>query len=1412
MRTPFLRLKQAALALLLAFTAPAALRAQLDPRLQGGTSSSDLLDVYKSGGAKPELLTVFDNSGSMGGVYWDSRYYADVNQSWHNNTWFDTTGAAGSVNKYTGDAWGLVPVARKTGSGASTMVYVDFVRGYGYYQFIQSSTKALSNGVLVRPDGSLLTYADVGSTNIRDWVQKASHVRITASYKVGASVVNRTVDLPLPWAVFDRSGATLGALTESSSSGTDKTVAGQPRLLRVWDPVPSKPSAAQFYIVDTLYQSASKDYILNAADSNYGLQKIGLFHYNYDYLWWIFYGKDERVFDGTGTLQSGNAKPYSGSNAGGYTVPSVSDGGTAWKNGLPGITRIQALKQATLTAYVENQDQVYWCTRFFAPCGSSQAEEGKTTYNSNNQNGAFGDRKLLRLLPPSTSSNPDVSIRNIQDILPSTSTPLTYALMNALAQMASPAPGVAGSEFNENKTENPIPACRQSYVAIFTDGIANDQYSCSNGDFDAVGTDDVYASGATAGNAALAGRVGDLKPQGKLFNVWTYAALAAHYPTTSSKTGAPTDADSSGVKIPFAITTRGATAASPRRIRVMSVGMSLAGKISDVNGGKTALYRAALYGYEKNRTWSLADPPAPYDPTNPSANDRVKNPFFFDATDPARLVDAMRTILGEVKLASSTLSAPTTPLAGLSIGKQVYLGTFTTDEGPVWRGDLLMSGLVAKADKVSFLDKNGVETATLNGDTAEWSAADALDLKGWQNRAIWTTLPGAKGVGANQDFKESNSSLTNAALGLPGGATAAQRNKLIRYVRGASTDAQNDAASPTSKKSNRSDMMGDIINSTPAILEWDKAFLPASGPLADFKATSGIADKDLRFRLIFVGTNQGVMHAFGELSGFTSDGKLKGAVDELWAYIPSEVTPFLANITSATAGHRYIVDGAPAVYFDDKPTVSRPSGDGRVNGSDVVRVVFGLGKGGRGTYAIGFDGNDPQKPYLAWSQLPDEGASPDKTKAENLVGYSTSRPVFSRFLDGSNVIRDAVILGGGLSTPLIEAKPEWTGKYGAGVKFGRSILAVDAVDGGILKSWNFLTDFGGKYAAMGPVASGAAPMEVLTGSGMTQRLYFGDMFGGVFALGTKAASGKVFRQDSSRITDWDIRKIYQASAGTTLSAVPQPFTVPNGARFPRTTDPKIVPAAVALVFGTGDRNDPMDFDAVNPPGGAAGRNRFVFLLDRQDSASVSHDAFSAKDVDSAGMTDADLADLSGVVNSAASSIDPSNDDFWMKKKLGYFLNYPAGIAKAGPSKGGSNWFYAKTVSNATVLNGVLFFSVFQPSDTAGQCGGSGTTFTYRMCSALAPVFNNGSTAAADTAFTGTNDASNKCSGVVMTFTNIGGDATPLGTTGIIQAGQVLSTPGGDTDPGTSDGTVRVLGALGHPSSLGQRPRSWRVVR
>jgi type IV pilus assembly protein PilY1 len=132
-----------------------------------------------------------------------------------------------------------------------------------------------------------------------------------------------------------------------------------------------------------------------------------------------------------------------------------------------------------------------------------------------------------------------------------------------------------------------------------------------------------------------------------------------------------------------------------------------------------------------------------------------------------------------------------------------------------------------------------------------------------------------------------------------------------------------------------------------------------------------------RLPTVYVGANDGMLHAFDALSG-----------QERWAFIPTAVLPNLYHLADLTyaSQHRYFVDGTPETGDICPKTPSTSCG-----GSDWKTIlVGGLNQGGKSFYAL--DVTDPSNPKYMW-----------EFTATNL-GYSYSNPRITKLSNGTWVV------------------------------------------------------------------------------------------------------------------------------------------------------------------------------------------------------------------------------------------------------------------------------------------------------------------------------------------------------------------------------------------------------------------------
>jgi hypothetical protein len=1370
---------------------------------------------------------------------------------------------------------------------------------------------------LVTPAGTLVdeTLADTaktstsgmsgcsaGKADVRNWVRAASHARYSAV--VGTDT--RTIDIPLPWKITDA--------TSTGNPLSSRTVKDQIVRRGV-----TYGSGLQMEL-DTNYTLNNGDDVLTTLSSRNPpppstTVMLGLATHRQDYIGWLFTAKYANgsysspakyiVYDaananlaggqgnvswgqGWGAAAKGNlmqVPKYNG--AGVYQSESWQD---ASANLLPGMTRVQAVKRAAIEAWIQNQASVLWAFRFLDP--SSEGAPNGTTIDNNstatqnvtagvpttNQAGTDSAWTILNNTAAqgitSTIGNSVTGMKRLAILTAGNSTPLTYAVANALAQFGDP-----NNVFSTVETGNDAPSsCMSHFLIVFTDGNDNNNERTLNPN----ATTPYLVNNVVSplvGNQQVILHPTYIDRTGTWWNTFTFAAAAAHLADTSLGTVLGTDylaatAQAAGTSatphtfLPFAIKKRGSVdfGTYGHRITTMTLGISLGGYFNDDEttyavSAKRALFRTALLGDPTITSGNATDfhgfDPAvdwivnPADPASyPEVGLRGPNAtYFFDGTDPEKLAIMLQRAIQATQQPSniSSTSNPNLPFIGASLGKQVYLGKFNPPStgGPIWSGDLLMFATKEVNSQTQIIDNSGNQATTLDATTAQWSAyAALLNNRLWSARKLYTRLPGDASTAEKgfTPFSDAGTAFTAikgevltkapdgttspstgpypSAARTPTAASDTLKQAVIQKAMGADPASTLDATTgrPTA---NRKNIMGDIIDSSPAAV----GYTMTSSFVSDISAkTKLVPQTGDRFRLILTGTNQGWLHAFGEVTRDTSvtdsTGKsqtlVKGEVDELWSFLPTDFLGQLDYVYGADAGgnsHRFLVDGAPLLYHLDLPPSTGGSGNGTIDSTERAIAVVGLRKGGRSYYAI--DIHDPFNPSLKWSLCPDEAAyfpstrivtgGPTLVTVQGVLaklGFSTATPALGRVMF-NGVVRDAVFFGGGFSTPDVEAN--FKSSTGVATKLGRSVLALDVYTGEVLAAVDLTID----NPSIDCIPAGLVPFEFFPNSGMAQRAYFLDYGGGLWSWGSGQTSSTgsfaYYRNDSSDLATWttdgvigskaSIRKVAKDGTGygAKYTTLPAPFRVGAflGAGKTTGTVSAPTPAAVGVAMVSGDRNNPVDTQYTSGTGSnRPTRHRLTVVFDRQDSL--------AWNLDATGIQDANLKDFTSQTDPPGTSttnsqlITPGTSSFYLTNSgspyFGYYISLPAPVTP--------DFFIPKGITEPMVVAGSLFYSYFTPTTLDVCSGGDGNTYSNMVCDVYKPIATDSRTTVSCT-------SGNKAiwSGVASTF-------TAIGTRGVLQGGSVAVV-----NPllGASKTALDLKTILGAQQQRFPKARVWRTV-
>lgn len=330
---------------------------------------------------------------------------------------------------------------------------------------------------------------------------------------------------------------------------------------------------------------------------------------------------------------------------------------------------------------------------------------------------------------------------------------------------------------------------------------------------------------------------------------------------------------------------------------------------------------------------------------------------FFSAGNPSDLVTTLSSVLTSIQARAAT---PTISAVNASV---------------------LTTGALSFETGYSSIDWTGVlEAFGLNSDgttgPAVWNAGSILTSgtpSATSRQILTSSLSSGGSVASGMTFESTSSFDTVETAGLgPASATTndTQANR-INYLRGNRTNESNGTYRT------RDSLLGAIIDSQPVYVSYPSSGYTNSWPSGSPEATAAaasngtddlsydsfVADHASRNPTVYVGANDGMLHAFnapvptcgatdpstGYCTSYTAG---TNAGNEVFAYVPRAVYGNLGSLTNATSfSFQPTVNGSPVtsdVFFSE-------------NSQDTwhTLLVGGLRLGGRGVYAL--DITDPTK-------------------------------------------------------------------------------------------------------------------------------------------------------------------------------------------------------------------------------------------------------------------------------------------------------------------------------------------------------------------------------------------------------------------------------------------------------------------
>ncbi len=314
---------------------------------------------------------------------------------------------------------------------------------------------------------------------------------------------------------------------------------------------------------------------------------------------------------------------------------------------------------------------------------------------------------------------------------------------------------------------------------------------------------------------------------------------------------------------------------------------------------------------------------------------------FYSAQDPQTFADAMVDILRSITDRTGSAASVVLNSGALQGNSRVYQARFQTSN---WSGQLLAYAI----------NSNGTVGAL------QWDASTLIPTA--DSRLI-ATFDGSGGT----PFRWSSAGLTAAqknAIDAP--SAALPSSPVLDYLRGVRGNEKTYGGTYR----NRSSLLGDIINSAPAFVGE-----PNAPYYFDTSYTAFQASKASRTPMIYVGANDGMLHAFNADTGV-----------EKFAYVPAKVIGTLADLKNPNYSHRYYADGTPT------------TGDVQFGSVWHTVLVAGLNAGGQGLYAL--DITDPSSistesdvaSKVLWEFTDVNTASSGPPNGDTDLGYTFSRP------------------------------------------------------------------------------------------------------------------------------------------------------------------------------------------------------------------------------------------------------------------------------------------------------------------------------------------------------------------------------------------------------------------------------------
>ena len=648
---------------------------------------------------------------------------------------------------------------------------------------------------------------------------------------------------------------------------------------------------------------------------------------------------------------------------------------------------------------------------------------------------------------------------------------------------------------------------------------------------------------------------------------------------------------------------------------------------------------------------------------------------YFLVTNALKLKQQLETAFSLIAARTGSVSAPALNAGSLRKGSHLFQARFTTDG---WAGGL-----------ISYpINTDG----TLG--TPDWDAGDVLDTQNFDTgRRIITYKPSAKkGIPFRWPSNPTSPTATEfdqaiqsdiLAAKLPSGVDYTLGNRRLQYLRGR-TDLGG-------FRDRVGGVLGDIINSAPDVVGAPDALYPDAWRDVLSSTTGGetaysafIAAQQARKQVVYVGANDGMLHAFdaGTFNASTNT-STPGSGTELFAYLPSVLFNKLTALTDPKYPHAYYVDGSPTIL------------DAFFGGAWHTMLTGGLRAGGQGIYALDIttppasaDTESSMASKVLWEFTDGTGYTAAECattvanrKCDKDLGFTYSQPNIVRMHNGVW----AVVFGNGYNNNATDGNASTTGNavlYVVNAQTGELISKIDTTKGSAQDPLGATSSRPNGLATVAPVD--------IDGDFIVDYIYAGDLFGNLwkFDVTSGSPSSWTFAYGTSAAPV----PLFTAKAA---DGKPQAITTrPEVGRHP--TDPK----GIMVYFGTGkyiESNDNLQtgqttqtFYGIWDKGGTTppSYSRTTNLLKQQVSKELTQ-TFGSNTVDIRITTNNQI------------NWGPGADTSIGGPHLGWYIDL------INIDAGNTNNFGERQVTDSILRNGRIIFTTLIPSSDACDYGGKG---------------------------------------------------------------------------------------------------------